>query len=414
MAEESASLHPEAPLGPLAQKWVDDLTEWYSKLQAHFGFDPSDLPKNLRMNLDKWKARLSYLKPSHPGLYYLIISNIEHGHKIPLERSPRKFFRGRNPPSLAADRERAWTAIKKDIAHGALRPVDIKTEGIPHCVCPVRTADKSDGSARFVHNSRRVNKCIPKKESKCKLESLLRARNMFIPDGFAVGLDFSSGYHCISMHPDDRKYLAFALHESELPQQAVEWLHANHPEAYLPERRCFIFEYIALPFGLSSSCRTFNDLVTALLGFWRRCPLDGRPTRASSYIDDVLGVTLKFDSVSCEHSVTIVTMSNTTNAMPTGYAFVDTHGIRSCFPGIIVENSKVLVLPKACDQSPWYYCRPVVVYVQCHKVESAKDPRCNRKAEESNKAKPQEGPSKTNRLVHWLNLVYSHLLSPCC
>ena len=64
-----------------------------------------------------------------------------------------------------------------------------------------------------------------------------------------------------------------------------------------PSRKCFVFEYLALPFGLSSSCKTFNDLVTAFLGFWRRCPLDGLPTRASSYIYDVLGVAASFDSV---------------------------------------------------------------------------------------------------------------------
>ena len=182
------------------------------------------------------------------------------------------------------------------MAHGALKPVNLKADGIPHCVCPVRTANKNDGSARFVHNSRRVNKCVSPEKNKCKLETLLKARNIFVQGGFAVGLDFSSGYHCISMHHDDRKYLAFALNESELPADAVVWLHENFPHSFHKGRRCFIFEYLALPFGLSSSCRTFNDLVTSLLAFWRRCPLDGRPTRVSSYIDDVLGVTDAFDS----------------------------------------------------------------------------------------------------------------------
>ena len=108
-------------------------------------------------------------------------------------------------------------------AHCALRPVNLVAEGIPHCVCPVRTADKNDGSARFVHNSRRVNKNIPSDATKCELESLLRARNIFIPDGFVIiGLDFASGYHCISMDARDRKFLPFALHVDEFPDEAVE------------------------------------------------------------------------------------------------------------------------------------------------------------------------------------------------
>ena len=305
MRVESSSRHPETPLGPLAQEWVDDLQAWYRRLQRHFGFDPTDLPANLRRNVDKWRKRLAFLKESHPGLHDLIISNIVGGHKIPFERIPNKFFRSRNPPSLAADAQRAWAAIQKDLNHGALEPVNIQRDGVPRCVCPVRTADKNDGSARFVHNSRRVNKCIPRDEVTCQLESLLRARNMFIPDGFLIGSDYASGYHCISMDPDDSKYLAFALHIDEIPAEAVAWLHAHHPKSFLPKRKCFVFKYKALPFGLASSCRTFNDLVSALMGAWRRWPIDGQPTRVSSYIDDVLGATGSFDSVSLTNRLRI-------------------------------------------------------------------------------------------------------------
>ena len=298
MMKESSCIHPELPLGPLARKWVDDLQHWYRRLQAHFGFDPSNLPANLRRNIAKWKKRLKYLQLSHPELYKSIIRNIAVGHKIPFERKPRRFFRSRNPPSLAEDKCRAWTAIKKDIAHGAIEPVNLPKEGVPHCVCPVRTADKSDGSARFVHNSRRVNKCVPPDATKCKLETLLRARNMFMPGGFLIGSDFASGYHCISMHESHRKFVAFALHISELPPSAVKWLHDNYPEAFDAKKQAFIFRYAALPFGLSSSCKAFNDLISALMGFWRRCPIDGDFTRVSSYIDDVLAAIASFDTVS--------------------------------------------------------------------------------------------------------------------
>ena len=59
---ESSHLHPEDPLGPLAQAWVDDLKNWYVRLQKHFKFDPGDLPANLRRNVKRWEKRLSYLK----------------------------------------------------------------------------------------------------------------------------------------------------------------------------------------------------------------------------------------------------------------------------------------------------------------------------------------------------------------
>ena len=296
MQRESSRRHPERPLGPLASFWVSQLEQWYSKLQKHFGFDPNNLAKNVRNSLPRWKLRLKYLLHSDPDLYHSVIESIEFGHAIPFDKVPPKFFRSRNPPSLAADKVRAWEAIKGDIKHGAIRPVNISEQGIPHCVCPVRTADKSNGKARFVHNSRRVNKEIDPEKAKCQLESLLRTRNMYVPQGFAIGSDFASGYHCLFMRKGDSTFLAFALHLSELTQEAKEWLFENHEEAYYHAKRSFIFEYAALPFGLSTSCKTFNNLISALVGFWRRCPSADGPPRISSYIDDILGATRSFDA----------------------------------------------------------------------------------------------------------------------
>ena len=50
MCRESASRHAEAPLGPLASRWVDQLVEWYERLQVHFKFNKSDLVMNVRVN----------------------------------------------------------------------------------------------------------------------------------------------------------------------------------------------------------------------------------------------------------------------------------------------------------------------------------------------------------------------------
>ena len=70
----------------------------------------------------------------------------------------------------------------------------------------------------------------------------------------------------------------------------------NHKESFCQEAKCFVFEYVALPFGLSSSCKAFNDLISSLVGFWRRCPLPDGPVRVSSYIDDISAVTSSFDA----------------------------------------------------------------------------------------------------------------------
>ena len=40
----------------------------------------------------------------------------------------------------------------------------------------------------------------------------------------------------------------------------------------------------------------FNDLISSLVDFWRRCPLPDGPVRVSSYIDDASAVTSSFDA----------------------------------------------------------------------------------------------------------------------
>ena len=360
MRIESAGIHPECPLGPRASKWVQDLERWYSDLQTHFRFDPSNLPANLRANSHKWRKRLAFLKKDNAPLLQEIMSNIEKGHLIPFESPPSKFFRRRNPPSLKEDRKRAWDAILKDIQHGAIKPVDLSKESIPTCVCPVRTANKNDGKARFVHNSRRVNKTIPKKATQCTLETLLRARNMYIPNGFIVGSDYASGYHCLGMRKEHQRFLAFALHVDELTPEALRWLSDNFPNSYHKEKRCFIFKYAALPFGLSSSCKAFNDLICALLGSWRRYSVGGDPIRASSYIDDVHAVTRLFDQVSDPHHEypEIVTHDITTKSGPTN---VDIHGVRGGRTRPFTAHRQVLVLPTTRDEGAGHHRRPKAI-----------------------------------------------------
>ena len=265
MRDESAEIHPELPLGPLASAWIDDLMAWYQKLQNHFGFNPADLAANVRNSSERWARRLEFLRDEQSELHKFVMDLINQGHAIPFKSVPKRLFQKSNPPSLAADMHRAWTAVKGDIDHGAIAPVDIQKDGLPKCVCQVRTADKSDGSARFVHNTRHVNASVDEEKTKCRLETLLRSRNMYISNGYMVGSDFSSGYHCIYVKEEHQKYLAFALHVSELPAEAIKWLQQNFPKSYYHKKRCFIFKCVTLTFGMSSSCNAFSSLVTSLV-----------------------------------------------------------------------------------------------------------------------------------------------------
>ena len=121
------------------------------------------------------------------------------------------------------------------------------------------------------------------------------------------------------MDEGDTKYLAFALHESEVPIAAWAQLHKEHPHAYMKTKNVFVFHYRVLPFGLSTSCKVFSKLITALVGFWRRCPsLDG-PTRVSSYIDDIQAVHKSFVA-SLRMAIMIVYESVSASAPPRAVA----------------------------------------------------------------------------------------------
>ena len=112
----------EGVLGPMAKAWIRDLEIWYAKLQKHFEFDPSNLAANVRKSWPRWKPRLQYLRKSNEQLYREVREIIREGHGIPFEETPKRFFRRSNPPSLAADKVRAWKAIIKDIDHRAIVP----------------------------------------------------------------------------------------------------------------------------------------------------------------------------------------------------------------------------------------------------------------------------------------------------
>ena len=99
---------------------------------------------------------------------------------------------------------------------------------------------KNDGSARFVHKTRHVNKYIDPEKVKCNLETLLRTRNMYVPGDFMTGFDFSSGYHGLYMFEGHQKFLAFALLVSELKTRlGYEVVETELPKFVLPQEKVF-------------------------------------------------------------------------------------------------------------------------------------------------------------------------------
>ena len=79
-------------------------------------------------------------------------------------------------------------------------------------------------------------------------------------------MDLASGYHNFRINESQQDLMGIAVHISELPTQAIQWLR-SHPSARGCEAQgsgLFYFTIVALPFGLAPSCAVFSDVVTAL------------------------------------------------------------------------------------------------------------------------------------------------------
>ena len=142
-----------------------------------------------------------------------------------------------------------------------------------------------------------LNRLIPEEHTnKCDLETLRKVRNMltFPPDvarrSWFITMDLASGYHNFWIHKKQWPLMGIAIHVTELPAEAIEWLRRHFPKTEDKRTETFYFIMRALPFGLSSSCAVFSDVVTALAAAWRRHEICARPLRVTSYIDDYLSV----------------------------------------------------------------------------------------------------------------------------
>ena len=287
--------HPDAPVPPAAAGFLRDLSAWHEKLVQYFKLSATSLAMNLRNAALRIQKRISFLPRDRVAS---IMNIILKGYMIPLTSEPPAFHRAANGPDLSTYKAEAWAALSKDISHGAIIPCNLAADGKPHIVSPVRTAPKGwkKKERRFIINLRFLNQFIPEWESSCELETLSQIRNYLSypptvsDNAWFLSMDMASGYHNIRIHKDQWRLLGIALHVSELPPEAVEFLRANYPESEDVASATFYFLTVALPFGLGPSCAVFSDVVTALAAAWRRHSVCGLPVRLSTYIDDVLGV----------------------------------------------------------------------------------------------------------------------------
>ena len=119
------------------------------------------------------------------------------------------------------------------------------------------TEKKEADSFRFILNLKKLNEFVTYHHF--KMDSLAAIKNLVQPGCFFTRLDFSDAYYSVNVHKDHRKYLRFIFNEN-------------------------LYEFKALPNGLSSAPRTFTKIMKVPLSHLR----EQYGYKLVGYIDDII------------------------------------------------------------------------------------------------------------------------------
>ena len=135
-----------------------------------------------------------------------------------------------------------WGQEKERLrASGAIEPAQHSSHVSRAFLVPKKT-----GGYRLVINLKPLNpSCI---KHACRYESLKVLHSLATPDAFMFSMDLQDGYHCLSIRPEDRRYMTFEL-EGELFQCAgLPFGWCNSPYYFTKLMRVFV-QHVRAPFG---------------------------------------------------------------------------------------------------------------------------------------------------------------------
>ena len=161
---------------------------------------------------------------------------ISHGYSLPFE-NPCPPFLAKNNASSLRNYDFVTEAIETLLATKCI----IQVRDIPYCCNPLTVYESEKLS--LVLDLRHVNQYLER--FSFRYENISTVQKIFEPGYFFSTFDLKSGYHHISIHPAHWKYLGFS------------WTYNSGTTLY--------FNFIVLPFGLSSACYAFTKVMRPLV-----------------------------------------------------------------------------------------------------------------------------------------------------
>jgi len=225
----------------------DELTTVVGRLKKHSKF---------------WKETL---KPTS-----FIQNVVDFGYFIPFTSPPPAFAAKNNASSL-----RHSDFVEKAISTLLENSCIVELNSVPYCCNPLTVAERP--KLRLVIDLRHVNKYVIK--NKFRYEDLKTLSELFEQNDYFTKFDLKSGYHHVQMHELHHKFLGFC------------WTFKGGATRY--------FQFVVLPFGLSSACYVFTKIIRPLVTKWR-----GQGLKSIVFVDD--GITGHSDFRSAKMAAEIV------------------------------------------------------------------------------------------------------------
>ena len=189
-----------------------------------------------------------------------LVQLVHFGHKIKFEHGTPTLTKPLQEFETKLE-EGAMNVVRKEVAtlleKNAVRKLnwDEASKNLGH-YSQIFTVPKPNGKHRVVINMKPLNEQV--KKEKFRMETIKDVKSLIQPNDYGAVVDLTDAYYTVSLHKDSRKYCRFILDGT-------------------------VYEYVALPMGLTCSARIFTRIALFIGSRLRR-----RGVRIVLYLDDLL------------------------------------------------------------------------------------------------------------------------------
>lgn len=186
-----------------------------------------------------------------------ILKWIRNGYKIPFTHRVFQIVPPQNSLSTQ-DKQHMSSAVLNLIKLGAISKCSPRKDQF---ISTIFLAPKSNGGHRFILNLKNLNKFVS--HDHFKMEDHRTASKMITEGSYMATIDLKESYLLVPVAAEHRKYLRFQFCDDSLQET--------------------MYEFNAMPYGLSSAPRAFTKIMKEVMTFLRN-----KGFKSIVYLDDIL------------------------------------------------------------------------------------------------------------------------------